>query len=538
MKLKYAYLVLSIFLLTACGKEQSKTKKLGQLDLTVTGNPVAQQHFKDGLLYLHSFEYLDARAEFIKAQQADPSCGMAYWGEIMAYNHPMFNRELTQLAQKSFSRMGATPEARAALFKTEMEKDLHRSVEILFGAGTKEQRNEGYRLHYDKMAKKYEGNHEIQAFYVLALLSSPRSAKTEKLFVKSAKVAQSILDENPAHPGALHYLIHTYDNPKQAHLAIAAADRYAIVAPDAAHALHMPSHIYLSLGIWKDVVNSNIGSWNASVNGKRKQPGKELGYHSLNWLQYGLLQREENELATRLLQDMIGYVTVDKSVIARTYMVAMKGAHLSETDTWEGDLADLEIKIYDLHLTKRSGYNYLEGMKAFHKGDKKQLKSIIETIGKDKYRASLNIGEEFVAMCNTAGNPLIPPNRLDLNIVSIIEYELEACLLKLNGKKEAQLATLAKGVALHESLKMNFGPPVIFKPVHEAYAEALIEDKQFGKALAVIDKGLKSAPGKRQFLKLKQAIAKEVNNAKLLEKVNKELEEVLEQQERGEVLKY
>ncbi|MFT6708777.1 MAG: hypothetical protein ACJATF_003640 [Flavobacteriales bacterium] len=123
-------------------------------------------------------------------------------------------------------------------------------------------------------------------------------------------------------------------------------------------------------------------------------------------------------------------------------------------------------------------------------------------------------------------------------MVSIIEYELEACLLKLNGKKEAQLATLAKGVALHESLKMNFGPPVIFKPVHEAYAEALIEDKQFGKALAVIDKGLKSAPGKRQFLKLKQAIAKEVNNAKLLEKVNKELEEVLEQQERGEVLKY
>jgi len=127
---------------------------------------------------------------------------------------------------------------------------------------------------------------------------------------------------------------------------------------------------------------------------------------------------------------------------------------------------------------------------------------------------------------------------MDINIVSILEYELEACLLKLNGKKEGQLAALAKGAALHESLNMTFGPPVIFKPVHEAYAEALIEDKQFGKALGVIDAGLKSAPGKLNYLKLKEQIAKEVDNAKLLGKVNKQLEVALEKQNRGEVLKY
>lgn len=523
MQFRYPYILIIIFTFFACAKEGTKAKKLGDVSLTITGNELAQSHFKQGLLLLHSFEYLDARSEFIEAQKADPTCGMAYWGELMAYNHPLFNRELIQTARKSLARVNSVQNVRENLFKTELERDLYDSVNHLYGPGTKIQRDDAYRNHYSKLSKKYPNNHEILAFYALSLISSPKSLKSDQLYNEAVRINQKILDENPSHPGALHYIIHTFDSPKMAHHGLDAANRYAKVAPDAAHALHMPSHIFLSLGQWNDVVNSNIESWNASVVNKQKEPRKEMGYHSLSWLHYGLLQRSENELATEVMNDMMAYASVDKSTLARSYMVAMKGIHMEGLDIWEGSVADAEIKIDDLHLTKRSGYNYLEGMKAYKKKDQKSLEAIISKIKKDKYIASLNVGDETVQMCNTAGNPLIPPNKLDLAIVSIMEYELQAKSHQLQDKKDLQLDVLKKGADLYESLDLTFGPPVIFQPVHEAYAEALIENNQLQKALDVIDKGLLKAPGKLHLLELKQITLTKLENSTLLKKVEDEI---------------
>ena len=529
------FLLVFITTVLAC-KSDTTTPKLGEVNLVVKGNPAAQSHFSQGLLYLHSFEYLDARASFIKAQQADPSCGMAYWGELMAYNHPLFNRELTRLAKMVFNKMGATKAAREKLFESEMEKDLLASVEILFGTGTKQERNAAYRKHYDRLAKKYPGNHEIEAFHALSLLSSPKSQKTENLYTQSAKISQRILDKNPDHPGALHYLIHSYDYPSHAHLAVNAADRYAQVAPDAAHALHMPSHIYLAMGRWNDVVNSNIASWNASVTGRKQNPQKEMGYHSLNWLQYGLLQRSELDKATQVMNDMLLYAQSDQSPLAKSYIVAMKGAHMVHTNTWKGDIANYKINVDGLHLTKKSGYFFLEAMKAYHQGQKQNLKSYIDIIGKEKYMASLNLGDQSVAMCNTAGNPSIPPNQMDIDIVSIMEYELKAYLAKLEGNEEQRLKLLAEGAALFEKQSMSFGPPVIFEPVHEAYAQALMDNNQYDKALSVINKGLETAPRKLNFLQLKKEIAMKIGRKEILEEVNKELDTSLKEQSRKEIL--
>ena len=523
----------------SCDSEKSTSNKhLGRVDLVVSGNYPAQELFKQGLLYLHSFEYIDARNSFVEAQAADPSCGMAYWGEMMAYNHPLFNREMTKMASFTLNKMGKRKEERVKLFKTEMERDLLESIEILFGDGTKAERDEAYRQHFEKLAKKYPNNHEIKAFHALSILGSPQASKTRSLFEKAAEISKSILDENPDHPGALHYLIHSYDFPTHAHLAVDAADKYAIVAKDATHALHMPSHIYLSLGRWNDVVNSNIDSWNASVEARRRKNGRELGYHSLNWLQYGLLQRDEKELATRLMKDMMYYGQYDKSGLARSYMVAMKGIHMFETDTWNGEIADLVFKTEDLHVTKRTGYNFLDGMKAYKKKDKKLLQEIITKIGKDKYKASLNLGDPSLAMCNTAGNPNIPPNQMDIDLVTIMELELGAHLDRLNGKDDEALTKIEEAVSLYEKLSMTFGPPVLFKPIHEVYAEALMERSQYEKALNAVDKGLETAPGKLQYLKLKKAIAEKTNNNELLLEVNAELEKSLSSEERKEVLKF
>lgn len=537
MKIKSCILLIILFA-CACKSDDKNQKKLGQLELVVTGNEQAQKYFKEGLLYLHSFEYLDARASFIKAQQADQLCGMAYWGEVMAYNHPLFNRELTRLANIAFSKMGASKEARQRLFKTEMEKDLLKSIELLFGTGSKAQRDKSYRLHLEKLTKKYKGNHEIEAFYALALLASPISQKTENLFEHSAKISEKILSENPEHPGALHYLIHANDHPSRAEFAIDAADKYSVIAPDATHALHMPSHIYFALGRWNNVVNSNINSWNAGVKARVKQPNKEIGYHSLSWLHYGLLQRGENQLATTLVKNMMQYDNIDQSGLARSYNVVMKGIHMVETNTWKGEVADWSFKIDDLHLTKKSGYNFLEGMKAYHLRDKQTLKSILKKIGKDKYTASLNLGDAATATCNTAGNPSIPPNQMDLDLVSIMEYELQSYLFKMEGNNANRLEVLSKGVELYEKLKMASGPPVIFKPVHELYAEALMENNQHKDAFNIIEKALDNAPKTRSLLLIKKEIAKMTNKPQVVKEINLIIEEISSLQEREEVLTF
>ena len=532
------YLFLLIFLVaTACKPNSNKTKKLGRVDLEVTGNKQAQEFFDQGLAYLHSFEYLDARNHFVKAQQADPKCGMAYWGELMAYNHPLFNRELGRLAKLTFSKMGSSPQERAALFKTEMEKDLLTSVEILYGNGTKQERNQAYREHYKILAKKYPNNHEIQAFYALSLLGAPIDSNTGTGTETAASLMKDLLEQNPDHPGALHYYIHAYDDPINAYKAIEAADRYAKVAPDATHALHMPSHIYLSLGQWNDVINSNIESWNANVNARKINPSKEAGYHSLNWLQYGLLQKNEVQLATRLMYDMIEYVKTDQSILARTYLIWMKGIYMAETNTWSGDIADINVKIDDLHLTKQASYLYLEGIKASFTGDIKKLQTIIEVIARKKYIASLNLGDNVAVMCNTAGNPSIPPNQIDVDLVTVMEAELKAKLVLLSGRTQEALKILEEGTKTYENLSISFGPPVVFKPIHEMYAKLLISENQHKKALKVIKKGLRFAPRKLDLLKLKEIAASHLNNIRASNEAREELKISLLKQSREEILK-
>ena len=159
------------------------------------------------------------------------------------------------------------------------------------------------------LRKKYPNNHEISAFYALSLLGSVKDKRDYDTYGKAAKIAQSVIDENPKHPGALHYLIHSYDDPGHAHLALEAANSYAKIAPEANHALHMPSHIYVALGMWDEVISSNRAAFDASVKRiERKQlEGKDFDYHSLKWLMYGLLQKGEFDEAKQLVTDMEGY---------------------------------------------------------------------------------------------------------------------------------------------------------------------------------------------------------------------------------------
>ena len=189
--------------------------------------------------------YGDAAEAFLKAQEADENFAMAYWGEAMTKNHPLWSEQDFDEGRAILSRLAPSQEERLAKAPTELEKDFLMAVELLYGDGTKIERDDAYAQHMGKLFNKYTDNHEIAAFYALSLLGSVEAGRDYEVYGKGAKIAQSILDENPRHPGALHYLIHSYDDPDHAPLAIEAANNYSKVAPDAGHALHM-LHISIS----------------------------------------------------------------------------------------------------------------------------------------------------------------------------------------------------------------------------------------------------------------------------------------------------
>ena len=517
---------------------KSSTSKLGEIDFQVTGSATAKPHFEKGLLLLHSFEYEDARAAFVEAQQADSTFAMAYWGEAMTHNHSLWQRQEKEKAVTALNKLAKDQTTRATFIKTELEQDFFQAVEILFGEGTKYERDLAYNKFMEQLTFKYPKNNEVAAFYAISILGTSRNGRNEELYDKSARVVQGIIKENPNHPGALHYLIHSYDDPVHAHLAKKAADSYAKVAPDAAHALHMPSHIYAALGKWDDVVTSNIASWNASIKRMKK---KELdnnarSYHAFNWLQYGFLQRGEIEAAGTILKDMVRYTSEEPSKVARGYLVAMKGAQMVETNTWEGAIADNEIKVKDLSVTKRAGYAFLEGRKAYHQKDAIKLKEIIKTMTTTRKKASNIIGDKGFAMCSAGGFANKPPNQLDIDMIQVMEMELAAYLATLNGDNKLAAKIFKKASALDETLNYSFGPPTILKPIHEAYGEWLLANNQAEAALAIFEKSLKRHPRRLLSIQGKKKAASQLKKESIIAEASEELKVSMAKKDRAAIL--
>ena len=535
-------LLLALF---ACGptvqQEKAVTQqeaKLGEINFPVKGDKEAAAFFEKGLLLLHSFEYEDARAAFLKAQELDANLAMAYWGEAMTYNHTIWQRQDKEKAVAALNKLAATPEERAKLVETDLEKDFFAAIEILLGNGTKTERDIAYYQFLEKLTKKYPTNQEVAAFYAVALLGASRNGRDEVLYDKSAKIVQGIIKENPSHPGALHYLIHSYDDPAHAYLAKNAADSYSKVAPDAAHALHMPSHIYVALGDWNNVVTANIASWNASI--KRMQR-KELdndarSYHAFNWLQYGFLQKGELEKASGILKDMVQYTTEEPSKTARGYLLSMKGAHLVETNKWEGPLADIAIDASDLNLVKKANYDFIEGMKAYTQKDNKQLRSIIQASKQRRLKALNVLSAEGAPMCSAGGYANKPPNQLDVDMAHIMEMELQAYLATLSNDKQAASDWFEKAIKLEESLSYAYGPPAILKPIHEAYGEWLLDQEQTEKALVIFEKALERQPRRLRSLQGKMKAAESLQKKAILKEVKEELATSLASKERQAIL--
>jgi tetratricopeptide (TPR) repeat protein len=318
-------------------------------------SPDARLSYARGLAALHLFEYQDANEAFLEAQRLDPGLAMAYWGEAMTYNQTLWRKEDIAAGRRALARLGQSPAARASKAGTAKEKALIAGVEILFGDGDSATR---HRRYADAMARAYTQAAEdpdVASFYALALLGTmsrslighddAHEGRTAGLAGSEVQkhvgeILSAVLKSQADHPGALHYLLHNYDDPAHASLGLAAARRLAAgddIARGSSHALHMPSHIFLQLGMWRDAAASDRAAFDASTAWiARKRLGPEArNYHALGWLEYELLQRGRYRAARQTIDELEPVVKATGLVPLLSDLASMRARYAIETRQWE-----------------------------------------------------------------------------------------------------------------------------------------------------------------------------------------------------------
>ncbi|MCB1035587.1 MAG: hypothetical protein KDD47_17325, partial [Acidobacteria bacterium] len=313
------------------------SSELGSVDFPTSGSPQAQAAFVEGVLWLHSFEYEVAREHFRRALEVEPGFVMATWGEAMTHNHPIWQRQYPEEGRAALARLAATREERLAKAPTDRERRYLEAVEILFGEGSKEDRDLAYAEAMKTLSRDFPEDLEAASFYALALLGTCHQGRDIPTYMRAAAIVEEVFARNPRHPGALHYLIHSYDDPIHAPLGLRAARLYAGIAPAAEHALHMPSHVFLALGMWDETAASNEDAFGAAeerVN-RLHQESDRRGYHAMLWLHYAYLQQGRLREARALLDSIQKDVETGGSARARSHYVQMRAQDVVETRRWE-----------------------------------------------------------------------------------------------------------------------------------------------------------------------------------------------------------
>lgn len=511
-----AFIILLALMTAGCSSQKNNPKHhLGDISFTVTGKDEAQPAFKKAVLLLHSFEYVDAAEEFQKVRKTDPDFVMAYWGEAMSYNHPLWQEQDFDKGNEVLGALAPTAEERIMKAKTALEKDFMAGVNILFGKGNKTERDSSYAMYMESLYKKYPGNDEVAAFYSLALNGWGTTEKEISILEKAAVVGNEILQRNPQHPGAQHYIIHALDNPQHAAQALATADKYAKTAPDAGHALHMPTHTYLALGFWDKVISSNEVSWAAEwARKKRKNLDNDaLGYHSYHWLLYGYLQLDHREKARPMVDSMKKYSSEKQSPRARAHMILVKTTYLAETNDYSKEIMDIPIRQNDLNIVTRSKNYFANGMSEYRHGNAAELDKVILQLAGERLVETSKAADKGIRLCGNVGRSMA--TLTDLQESEAMEMQLRAMRAWLTKDAAATEKYLQQAAALQTSAGYSYGPPAIAKPTFEMYGEWLLETGRAKEALAQFETSLRYAPNKLLSLKGKEAAQKQLKSGEV-----------------------
>jgi tetratricopeptide (TPR) repeat protein len=277
-------------------------EQLGTVAFETSCEPGLQPQMNRAIALLHSFWFGAAADAFTAIGEKDPSCGIAWWGVAMSrWGNPFApSRPVAALQQGR----EAIAKARAAGAKTDREREYIEAAAALFTEFEKidhRTRIVNYERAMERVYKKHPADREAAAFYALA--ANQTALPTDKSYtqqLKAAAILEELFKSMPDHPGVAHYLIHAYDHPPLAERALPAARRYAKIAPDAPHALHMPSHTFTRVGHWEDSIATNL----ASAEAARKANSAAEVLHALDYQVYAYLQTAQDAQAQRVIREL------------------------------------------------------------------------------------------------------------------------------------------------------------------------------------------------------------------------------------------
>ena len=476
------------------------TQQFGSITFPTSGAPAAQAAFLTGVKALHNFQFDEAAVAFKQAQAADAQFAMAYWGEAMSHNHPLWAQQDLAKAKEALDRLAPTHEARLAKAKLPKEKAFLEAQQVLyFGPGDKLARDLAYSNVMAKLWEQYPDDHEVGTFYALSLLGSVRPGDAGyRRQALAASIAERLFKANPNHPGAAHFIIHAFDDPDHAPLALEAANAYAKIAPSAAHALHMPSHIYVQRGMWEQVKQSNIVAYTAAIelNAKMKLAEGREDFHTLGWLGYANLMLGNVDESKKNVA--LAKATADRNPTnagIRDGYLGMRARHIQESGQWEklelpaaaapaagGDHANMP----GMNMGPPQGsatWIYIVGVSAAKLGD-------LSTA--DAAEAQLKGLRE-----RAQGGP----NAYAVRPHAVREKELGAIIRWAKGQKEEALALAKSAVDIEMTMEAPSGPPDPIKPAFELYAELLAAAGKDKDAQAAFEQSLLRTPNRTPSVK-------------------------------------
>jgi tetratricopeptide (TPR) repeat protein len=467
-----------------------RPEKLGTVSFATSCAPAQKAAFARAVALLHSFWYDEAEKAFGQVAAADPKCAMAYWGVAMSLYHPIWAAPTPAEVKRG---QEAVAGALAAAAPTERERDYVAAiVTFFFNADTVDHRTRAvaYEKAMERVYERYPDDREAAIFYSLALLGTALPAdKTYANQKKAGAILNRVLPAQPDHPGVAHYLIHSFDYPELAELALPAARSYSKIAESSPHALHMPSHIFVRLGLWDDAIRANQDSAAAArAHVEKTQPGAtsfdEL--HAVDYLAYAFLQEGKEAEALKMGERVRRVEKLDNPNFAAAYALAAVPARLAlERGRWK-EAAALEVVPASFPWAK---FPYAEAITYFARG-------VGAARSGDAARAREAVAR-LEALRQAAVDLKIPywPDQIEIQRRAAAGW-----LARAEGRNDEAQRLLKEAVELEAATDKHPVTPGAVLPARELWADLLLELGRPAEARAEYEASLKVAPKRRYAL--------------------------------------
>ena len=453
--------------------------RLGKVHFKVECNEQAQAQFNVAMAYYHSFAWSQMQAPLEGVLKADPSCGMAHWARALASLNNPFAWPTVIPAAALAEGPRILEQAERAGLRSERERAYVTALGAFFGDDKADHKARAKALEaaFERLMHRYPGDQEATALYALFLSANFNPAdKKYTNQLKAAKILEKVFLDQPDHPGAAHYLIHSYDYPPIAGKGLEAARRYSKIAADAPHALHMPSHIFTRVGAWRESIEANRASAKAAGD---KSFDK---WHAYDYMVYAHLQLGEHEAARLVVDEALGNpVRIDHPATAYAF-AAMPARLALERADWKA-AADLRLAPEDFPWKK---YTFAEAVNAFARG--------VGAAKSGDAAAARTQAERLEALRAGTGLPYWAEQ------ISIQAELLTGLALVADGDSKQGITVLRSAAKREDATEKHVVTPGPLVPAREVLAYVLLEQKQTKAALTEFEAVLAKEPNRLRAL--------------------------------------